>query len=372
MFRHTYYQRTAPMKSPHEETARYNELRQEFHSEPANYNLLRGDVQAVRGRNRVWDDDFTREKYIQATDNMIGMLDGSITEREIYDPDNKERSQQAPDTVIWLDKSARPVSWFVDAYWERFADPEATRPTDEFLNIDRVNWFMRQGHSKIDAETILGPDDFDINKVPAEDIARIRAIFTEGEIDMDNWQESVWELPTRLDGKNILIIDEVKNKGGTLAIAAQLIKKAFPDTTVSADYFWQAGAYALGGSAENKQMESAPVWYDKHDGMGRGVGDINKTWYRNLPDTPENRGRKLGWIALSAPHFNKKTFELIDDFKAKQLLQDIAFTTYDPIYRRPSPERDIEQIEQILAEQGTTLEDHRLYLKRRNEENKAK
>jgi hypothetical protein len=348
----------------------YQELRSKFHAEPENYSILRGDLQAVRGRSNVWDQDYTLEKYIQSTDKMIGMLDGSISDRDIYDDDNKERSQQAPDTVIWLDKSARPVSWFVDAYWERFAKPEATRPVDEFLNIDRVNWFMRQGHSEHESESTLGPNDFDITRVPAEDIARIRAIFTEGEIDPEHWQESVWKLPTRLDNQNVLIIDEVKNKGGTLSIATQLLKRAIPTATVSGDYFWQAGAYGLGGSGDNLQMESAPVWYDSHDAWGRGVGDISKTYYEHLPDTAENRGRKLGWIALSAPHFDPRTFEILEDKKAKRLLQDIAFTTYDPIYRRPAADRSIEDIETILSEQGVTLADQKLYLKHRNEENK--
>lgn len=361
-------------QKPETTTTRYEDLKKRFSSPENDYNLLRGDQQAIREQVNVWDSDFVKEKYIQATDKMVGMLDGSIDSRYLYDPEDPEKSKQRPDVVVWLDKSARPVSWFVDAFWEQFAKPGAKKPDYDFLNIDRENWFVRQGHKRIDASYRLGPADFDIDAVSDEDIARIRAIFTEGEIDKGNWQSDVWNLPTRLDDKNILIIDEVKNKGGTLAIAAKLLKRAIPTATVSGDYFWKSGNYALGGNADKIQMESAPVWYNADDSYGRGVGEISQAYHDNMYEknpSAENFRRKLGWIALSAPHFNPIDYSEIPDHKADQLKQDIAYLTYGGNFRNPSLERTDEDWLSIVADQGISVEELKTYIRGRSEENKV-
>ena len=354
-------------------------MRASFHADEVNYNFLRGDKQGVRSHSGVWDTDYVLEKYVQSTDKVIGLMDGSIHERAVVDPSEPERSSEKPDTVIFLDKSARPVSWFTDALWEQFATDGAEKPDYEFLNIDRVNWFINQGHSKIDAERRLGPGDFDINKVPKEDLARIRALFVQGELDRDTWQDDVWDMPTSLDDKNVLILDEVKNKGGTLAIATQVLKGAFPEATFSGDYFWRGGQYALGGNANEMQMESAPVWYDSKDAWGRGVGDISRAYYEHVDGrehTDESFKHKLGWIALSAPHFNPVTYETITDTKAQKLEQDIAFLSYDVadgrILRSPDRDRPINQHEDILRGQGTTIRKRGQYASRREDENDAR
>lgn len=352
--------------------SRKSELRERFHEPDENYNLLHGDSQAVRGRAGVWDTDYVLEKYVQSTDKIIGELDGSIAAREILDSEDPERSATKPDTVVWLDKSARPVSWFVDAFWEQYAKPGVERPDDEFLNIDRENWFVRQGHNRIDAGTRLGPNDFDITKVPDEDIARIRALFTVGEIDKDDWQRSVWELPTRLDGQNILVIDEVKNKGGTLKIATELIRRAVPSAVVSGDYFWRAGTYALDSKGHEMQMESAPVWYDADDEYGRGVGEISKSYWKHEYDTnptEENYKRLLGWMAISAPHYDIETFEQLDDFKAKKLLQDIAYLTYGRTLRKPAKDRPVPEIREIIEDQGLTIKEFAAFSDARSKQN---
>src|SRR4051812_26469894 len=99
----------------------FSGLRSRFHDDEANYDLINGGVQHVRGKSHVWDTDFTLEKYAQSTDRLVGIMDGTIHERTWYDPDQPEDSAEKPDTVIFLDKSARPVSWFTDALWDQFA-----------------------------------------------------------------------------------------------------------------------------------------------------------------------------------------------------------------------------------------------------------
>lgn len=337
---------------------RYSELRESFTVPEDDYQIMRGDMQKVRDRTGAWDTDYMLTKYVAATDKMVGVLDGNIEERSLYHPtataEEKQRASEAPDTVVWLDKSARPVSWFVDAFWEQFADENAEKPDYEFLNIDRTDWLTRQGHAKTEAETRLGAEAFDINKVEEEDILRIRALFTKGEIDPDNWQEDVKNLPTSLDDKNILVVDEVKNKGATMSIALQLIKRAIPSATVSGEYFWRAGGYSLAGSGE-QQMESAPVWYDPKSQFGRGIGDISKEYYDQLPDTNENFKKKLGWIALSAPHFDPKTYEPLADKRAAQLQQDIAYLSYavadKKVLRVPAGNRPFDDSDKIITDQ---------------------
>ena len=360
----------------------FTELRNRFHEDEANYERLRGDIQTVRRFANVWDTDYTLERYVAATDHIVGLLDGSIEKRDITDPDQPERSTEKPDTVLWLDKSARPVAWFADAFWEQFADKDAEKPDYEYLNIDRVNWFVKQGYSIPDAEGRLGPHDFDINRVAQEDIDGIRAFFTVGDLSEDNWQEQVWNLPTRLDGKNLLIIDEVKNKGGTLSIAAQLLKRAIPEAVVSGDYFWPKETYSMDGkSAEavDQQMDSAPVWYDKNNSYGRGVGEIYTDYwdqaYEKEP-TQDNLRRKLASFALSAPHHDRVTYEKLEDKLAMRLKQDIAYLSYavaeGKVLHIPHKERPIEQVGDIIDKQGIDFKEYRLYKEARSKNPRSK
>ena len=366
-----------PLKS--RQTA--SSLEQRFHDPDVNYERLRGEVQAVRDRSHVWDTNYTLERYVSATDGITGRLDGSISSRVIDDPVNPEASHEKPDAVIWLDKSARPVAWFVDAFWEQFAKPGEQRPADEFLNIDRVNWFIQQGYSEIDSKARLGPSDFDIDAVSDESIARLRAIFTIGDLEHDDWETDVWNKPTRLDGKNILVIDEVKNRGGTLTIACQLLKRAIPEATISGDYFWKPGRYSIGGinaSPDDLQMESAPVWYDSEKTTGRGIGEISNAYFNHLYETnptEENFKKKLGWIALSAPHFNPETFDTVGDRLADQLKQDIAFLSYavadGRVLRVPDMLRLDDEAHALIEAQGLSLNEYAAFRRARGAKNRA-
>lgn len=337
-------------------------LIERFNEPEDNYQLLRGDMQGFLNRENKRDTDGVLQMYVNFTDKLIGVADGSIKERDLVDQTDIEKSKQAPDEIIFLDKSARPVAWFMDGLWDQFAKPGAKKPHYDFLNIDRIDWFVSLGYSRQVAEQ-LGPSDFDINKVPREDISRIRALFVEGQITEDNWQEEVWKLPTSLDGKVVLVVDEVKNQGGTLAIATQIIKKAVPEATVTGQYFWESKRTQVGDS---QQMDSAPVWYDKVDPMGRGVGNISQTYYDILYEISPSQDHlksKIGWKVLSAPHHDHETFEFEEDLKAEKLKQDIAHLSYavasGKIQRRPSLYRDSNDFIGILDSQNLSIEQSR-------------
>ncbi len=358
--------------------SRFTELSDKYAAGAEGLRLLNGDTQAVRERSGVWSNTYVAEKYVAETDKLIGVMDGTIGERTLPDGVNPEDEQPAPSVVVWLDKSARPVSWFADAFWDQFARPDAKKPTDAFLNIDRTDWFERQGHTREDASSRLGPNDFDIDKVPTEEIARIRALFVQGDLAAETWQEDVWTMPALLDNQDILIIDEVMNKGGTLAIAQQLLQRAFPTARVSGDYFWKTGRYALDAKGEEKQMESAPVWYDAHSAFGRGVGDISQMYFaemlRRNPDDPDALKKSIGWIALSAPHFDE-AFAPVPDKKAELLKEDIQVladrVAAGGILRTPSAFRSDEEIYRIVEAQGLTYDEYVAYRQRVSEKNRA-
>lgn len=332
--------------------------------------FINGHYQNVEGNPDGWNDAFVVEKHVHHTDQMIGLLDGSITERTLPDGVNPEDAQPAPDTVIYLDKSGRPVSWLVDALWDQFSQPGTQKPATEFLNIDRTNWFTMLGKSHYDAANRSGPEDFDINQVPQEKIDSIRALFVEGELDVDGWQEQVWQMPATLDDQDILVVDEVKNRGGTLVIAQQVLQRAFPTARISADYFWSTRRKGVTGADPGEmQMESAPVWYDKDSQYGRGIGDISATYwqemYRRNPDDQENIRKLIGWFAISAPLHDKDTFEEIEDVRTDKIRRDIERIARGvarrEIFHIPDGRRDDDDYDARIEQQGLTLADFVAY-----------
>ena len=60
------------------------------------------------------------------------------TEKTIKDLAGESGELPRTDIAIYLDKSARPVSWLVNELWEDFTD--RPKPQTEHLAIDRVAW----------------------------------------------------------------------------------------------------------------------------------------------------------------------------------------------------------------------------------------
>ncbi|MBR5027333.1 hypothetical protein IKX64_01945 [Candidatus Saccharibacteria bacterium] len=265
----------------------------------------------------------------------LGLMVGD-TAKIVAKISGKSGEELAFDHVIYLDKSARPVSWMVDEFWEDFSTKE--RPQNDFLNIDRLRMFSMlgveaNGNGEIKDEMsgqMRKADDRDFIKrfeslpieAQQEYLAKLRCLFIPNGIKEENPAE-IMQTPNELEGKNVLIIDEVKNSGATMGIAKYLVEKATGAKNVDTFYFWNAGSYQVNGS--DWQMGPAPVWYakDPSDWRGRGVMDAQPEYYeKNYLENPNDNSRALAYGSgfLSVPlDFAKepgqKSLELVREIR---------------------------------------------------------
>lgn len=280
---------------------------EKYRVNPDDYPIFRKQVQEHpdwgNSTKVRWNIDKTMSRYVTATANLIALEDGTA---ELYE----QGKQPKPDHVIYLDKSARPVSWMVNVFWNDFSDKQ--RPEHSYLNIDRLPWLRRAG-LELDMGGYVENEDGESRKpnfhdfikhadeIPQEIFARVRALYIEGGIETDDPME-VMRMPTKLDGKNLLIVDEVKDTGVTLDIAKYILRRAIPElASVNGDYFWAPG-YKVDPKGEKTQHLSVPVWYSHKTSLGRGVGDVNEAFYRERHEqfsTPRTRAQAMGALALS-------------------------------------------------------------------------
>ncbi len=68
------------------------------------------------------DDDRLRAFYVMRTDQLI-----------------EEAEKEQVDTILYLDKSARPIQWLVKEFWPIFAGNKPM-PESKFANIDASEW----------------------------------------------------------------------------------------------------------------------------------------------------------------------------------------------------------------------------------------
>lgn len=185
------------------------------------------------------------------------------------------------DTILFLDKSGRPVSWLVNELWSTLTDTK--KPEMKYINID-ANRLL--GHAddapRPSAEEVAG------YAPSAQDIEELREIYGVKNSASD---------ATYLDDKNILVVDEVKVSGATANISEKLLRTAFP-TTKFTQYHWLSGATETkmtrdeSGLSQITQVTKLPVWYHSYDPRGRGVGDVEPGQSRFL-SSPNIRHEKI-------------------------------------------------------------------------------
>ncbi len=271
-----------------------------FHVNPDDFPFF--SQQAEKGprwgdRSETLPLDLTMGRFVQSTADTIAVIAGEDDYEDI----------PAADHIVYLDKSARPVCWLVNTFWDDFT--KKPRPKHSFLAIDRREWFART-NTPIEANEYIRDEDgsarlatfhdFRTENVTDEDIARIRALFIPGGIETEDPAE-IMQTPTGLEGKNITIVDEVSRSGSTLAIAKYLISRAIPEAaSINGHTFWDAGIQ-VSPYGNEKQMRGVPVWYDPKTHYGRGIGDVNESFFAERHErynTPKTRAQKFGAIAL--------------------------------------------------------------------------
>ncbi len=313
--------------------------------------------------------------YLQDTAQLISVIDGRLGSGVPYDH------------VIYLDKSARPVSWLVNLFWNDFAEKDKAgvpvkRPRHSYINIDRAPWFRYvgvnvddDGRQKDNGE-LATYIDFrnNIQNLSKRHLAEIRALYIPGGIEeeSDDW---VMRQPTVLDAKRVLIVDEVSRTGSTLDIAKHLFRLAIPDAAViDGSYFWNPGESSL-KIGEEFALTSLPVWYDPTTLTGRGIGAPDPYYYRKQYEkylTQDNGShpidfRKLRTHAFSASVFsapllddNGEVIDLAVEGKTRKLCKDLrrlydAYQTGRIFFTPPMKWFGFDDFNAMITNQGVML-----------------
>ncbi len=103
------------------------------------------------------------------------------------------------DHVVYLDKSARPVSWLVNMFWNDFAAEDLNgnkicRPKHSYVNIDRSPWFRNvginvtdDGRQKENGELATYRDFVNnLHNLNKHHLAELRALYIDGRIDVED------------------------------------------------------------------------------------------------------------------------------------------------------------------------------------------
>lgn len=313
--------------------------------------------------------------YVMETALLISIIDGRINGDTPYDH------------VVYLDKSARPVSWLVNMFWNEFAKKDKNgvtvkRPKHSYINIDRSPWFRNvginvsdDGRQKENGELATYRDFVNnISNLSDRKLAEIRALYIDGGIEKEevDW---VMNHPTILDSKRILIIDEVSRTGSTLDIAKHLFKLAIPDVNeIAGTYFWHPSEPMLQVGDETA-LTSLPVWYDPDTLTGRGIGSPDPFYYRRVyekysvqqksferVDICKFRTYAFSSSVFSAPLLNENgdVLDLAIEKKTRMLCKDLR-RLYDEykagriFFTPPLEWADFDIFDSILEKQGVLL-----------------
>lgn len=283
-----------------------------------------------KGEMRVLTINETASRFVTDTADAIAVIAGDSA------PDNKEKPTQF-DHVIYLDKSARPIKSLVEAFWGDFADGEP--PEASFLAIDRAREFNKAGiSSTVDGRLAAGAgsdesgrmltfEDYKPVDTPEflKHIASIRGLYLKNGVDPERADyQTIMETPSKLDGKNVLVVDEVSRSGSTHKIAKYLVQRAFPDANVQTYIYWEHGKYRAEDERRDRhgdliepahyELCSTPIWYERPysdtggrrvGGQdGRGVHDPDDIYYKTLYEqekTPENFAKYFAKDVLGVP-----------------------------------------------------------------------
>lgn len=223
------------------------------------------------------------EREIGAPERRYEILESEYARTEI-----KERMhrllenvhEQGVDTLLFLDRSARPLSWMFREAW-KLKYPDEQVPDVKFANVGTSN-HINEGHGDSLKKVNLNNTEFDNHQdllwksesdgrwIESKDIPRV-------------WRDAIGEQPEVVDeirsiykkelaDKAVLIVDELAASGKTQAIALETFRQAFPDS------IWQATTFfkSEGNWYPERDQEKLP-WF-RVEGMA-GVVELPESEY---------------------------------------------------------------------------------------------
>jgi hypothetical protein len=284
-------------------------------------------------------DEQLKAQYMELTDKLVYKMTHGV---EVDNPETGKTELRKPDVVVWLDKSARPLSWLTKETWPQLA-AEADGTTPEmpefkFVNIDREQWV-----NQVDP---MAKGFMNIDMIDQSIIRSLRSIFVAPTDKKNSLGEHIDEAKTSLDGKTVMIVDEVFASGRTLDIATKFFKRAFPHAAIGSAH-WMGGITMRKGAVGNADL---PVWYKESTEYGRGVGNRDETKSRMSHSMTQRLG---GWFLSTT---------LKGDKDAAQLRKEMKMLAHDAAEHNflflPSIERDQEDMDERTARyNGMPLDD---------------
>lgn len=193
-------------------------------------------------------DEKMRAIYIERTDQVI-----------------EEILKEGCDTVIYLDKSARPVSFMVREMWDIFA-PDKPKPDTKFANVDAHYWLH-------DSEARPEQHEVHAMVVPQGVIQELQNAYKNEFYQKDENGNVILNNSNKPMGKKVLIVDEISVTGSSLLLAKKMFEAAFPGVEFET-YAWLQSTNVPHG--DRLIPAELPVWYHESDVNGRFVGDIKE------------------------------------------------------------------------------------------------
>jgi len=169
------------------------------------------------------------------------------------------------DTVIYLDKSARPIYMMVREMWDIFA-PDKPKPDTKFANVDAHYWLH-------DSEARPEIHEVEAMAIPQSVIEELQNAFKNEFYQKDEYGDVLLNDSNQPIGKKVLIVDEISVTGTSLLLAKKMFEAAFPGVVFDTYAWLQSVPVQSGGRRAPTEL---PVWYHEADVNGRFVGDIKE------------------------------------------------------------------------------------------------
>ena len=321
-------------------------LEQDYH-----YQLL---TEHKRTDGSIKSSDQLKTEYVRLTDNLVNTITNGVN---VLNPNTGETERKPIDFIVWLDKSARPVSWLTKELWPQLGVDEegndVTMPAFRFVNIDREQWT-----SEVDPNNV---GKTYVDELSPTIIRSLRSIFLSNPSDRpDSLDESIDDAPTQFDGKTVMIIDEVRSSGRTLDYATSFFKRAFPEGSFVGDY-WMSGMTTKGEAVGNADI---PVWYSDETSKGRGVNNRNI----DLSLKSKNRTQRLGarFLSTAFKDDDPLSVQLREEFHQLSIDLHVGKVLYEPSWERD----EVDYFKRALKINGLSSEEEYLKILNTHKESK--